>query len=88
MALYGLQNPAELISIGSAGIDPERASLYHLCEQKEIGITVMKGYFGGRLFQEKTSPFGVAFTPKQCIHYALTRPGYRPSLWDTIPGNR
>ncbi len=58
-----------------AGIDPERASLYQLCEQKEIGITVMKGYFGGRLFQEKTSPFGAAFTPKQCIHYALTRPG-------------
>ena len=34
----------------------------------------MKGYAGGRLFDEKTSPFGVALTPVQCIHYALTRP--------------
>ena len=58
-----------------SGIDPERARLYQLCEEKNIGMTVMKGYFGGRLFDEKTSPFGTAFTPVQCIHYALTRPG-------------
>ena len=58
-----------------SGIDKERAALYRLCEEKEVGITVMKGYFGGRLFDEKTSPFGAAFTPLQCIHYALTRPG-------------
>ena len=59
----------------TSGIDPERAALYRLCEEKNVGITVMKGYFGGRLFDPKTSPFGVAFTPAQCIHYALTRPG-------------
>ena len=58
-----------------SGIDPERAALYHLCEEKNVGMTVMKGFFGGRLFDAKTSPFGVAFTPLQCIHYALTRPG-------------
>ena len=58
-----------------SGIDPERAELYRLCEEMEVGITVMKGFFGGALFDEKRSPFGVAFTPKQCIHYALTRPG-------------
>ncbi len=58
-----------------AGIDPERAQLYRLCEEKEIGITVMKGFFGGRLFDAKTSPFRTAFTPLQCIHYSLTRPG-------------
>ena len=58
-----------------AGIDPERAAIYQLCEQKEIGMTVMKGFFGGRLLDQKTSPFGVAFSAKQCIHYALTRPG-------------
>lgn len=58
-----------------SGIDPERASFYQLCEEKEIGLTVMKGFFGGRLFDAKTSPFGTAFTPAQCIHYALTRPG-------------
>ena len=60
---------------GLSGIDPERARLYQMCEEKNVGITVMKGFFGGRLFDEKTSPFGAAFTPAQCIHYALTRPG-------------
>ena len=58
-----------------SGIDPERAAFYRLCEEKNVGLTVMKGFFGGRLFDAKTSPFGVAFTPLQCIHYALTRPG-------------
>ena len=57
-----------------SGIDPERAALYRLCEERDVGITVMKGFFGGRLFDEATSPFGVAFTPAQLIHYALTRP--------------
>lgn len=56
------------------GIAPERADLYRICEQRGVGITVMKGYAGGRLFDAKTSPFGVALTPVQCIHYALTRP--------------
>lgn len=56
------------------GINRERASLYELCEQKDVGITVMKGYAGGRLFDATRSPFKVALTPAQCIHYALTRP--------------
>ena len=56
------------------GIDPDRAELYKLCEQNDVGITVMKGFAGGRLFDEKRSPFGVRLTPIQCIHYALTRP--------------
>lgn len=56
------------------GLDPERAALYRLCEEKDVGITIMKGFFGGRLFDAKTSPFGAAFTPVQLIHYALTRP--------------
>ena len=34
----------------------------------------MKGFAGGRLFDAKRSPFGVALTPAQCIHYALTHP--------------
>ena len=58
-----------------AGIDPERALFYRLCEEKGVGLTVMKGFFGGRLFHKEQSPFGVAFTPVQLIHYALTRPG-------------
>lgn len=56
------------------GIAPEREELYRICEQQGVGITVMKGYAGGRLFTPKTSPFGVALTPVQCLHYALTRP--------------
>lgn len=58
-----------------SGIDPERARLYQMCEEKGVGITVMKGYFGGALLDKERSPFGVAFTPAQLIHYALTRPG-------------
>ena len=56
------------------GIAPERAELYRICEQRGVGITVMKGYAGGRLFSAQASPFGVALTPIQCLHYALTRP--------------
>ena len=58
-----------------SGIDPERAELYQLCEQSNVGISVMKGFAGGRLFDAKRSPFAVPLTPLQCIHYALTRPG-------------
>ena len=56
------------------GINPSRAQLYQLCEEKKIGITVMKGYAGGRLLTAEASPFGVALTPVQCLHYCLTRP--------------
>ena len=58
-----------------SGIDPDRAEFYRLCEEKNVGITVMKGFFGGALFDPARSPFGTTFTPVQCIHYALTRPG-------------
>ncbi|NBI31534.1 aldo/keto reductase [Enterorhabdus sp. P55] len=56
------------------GIEPVRARLYATCEQRGVAITVMKGYAGGRLLSAETSPFGVALTPAQCLHYALTRP--------------
>ena len=56
------------------GMRPERAELYALAEETGTGITVMKGYMGGRLFDAAQSPFGVALTPVQCLHYALTRP--------------
>ena len=56
------------------GIAPEREELYQICERENVGITVMKGYAGGRLFSAENSPFGVALTPVQCLHYALTRP--------------
>lgn len=68
------------------GIDPERAELYRLCEQNDVGLTVMKGYAGGRLFDAKRSPFGVALTPVQCIHYCLTRPAVASIMvgYDTV----
>ena len=65
---------AEQYDESLGGIDAGRAELYKLCEQQDIGITVMKGYAGGRLFDAARSPFGVALTPVQCLHYALTRP--------------
>ncbi len=42
--------------------------------QIAVGITVMKPYAGGRLLSAEASPFGVALSPAQCIHYCLTRP--------------
>ena len=58
-----------------AGIDPERAEFYRMCDENNVGLTVMKGFLGGALLDKDRSPFGVAFTPVQLIHYALTRPG-------------
>ena len=77
---------ADTYSENIGGINPERAELYRICEQHGVGITVMKGYAGGRLFDAKTSPFGVALTPVQCIHYALTRPAVASILcgYDSI----
>ena len=66
---------ADVYDEGLRNIAPEREELYRICEQSGVGITVMKGYAGGRLFSPETSPFGVALTPVQCLHYALTRPG-------------
>ena len=57
-----------------AGMEPARAELYATLEREDVGLTVMKGYAGGRLFSAEASPFGAAMTPVQCIHYALTRP--------------
>lgn len=56
-------------------IDPDRQALYEYCALKQIALTVMKAFGGGDLLDEKRSPFGVALTPAQCIHYCLTRPG-------------
>ncbi len=55
-------------------IDPDRESLYELCAQRGVGITVMKAFGGGGLLDASMSPAGVALTTNQCIHYALTRP--------------
>ena len=55
-------------------IDPDRSELYNLCEEKGVGITVMKSLGAGRLLRAESSPFRVPMTVPQCIHYALSRP--------------
>ncbi|MCI8477597.1 MAG: (4Fe-4S)-binding protein [Oscillospiraceae bacterium] len=62
----------------------ERMKLYQRCEAEGIGITVMKPFSGGQLLDEKTSPFGKALTPYQCIQYALDKPG----VLTVLPGIR
>jgi hypothetical protein len=57
------------------GINPVRRELYETCETMGVGVTVMKGLAMGALLRAESSPFGVALTTIQCIHYALTRPG-------------
>lgn len=56
------------------GFDPKRAALYTLCEQKNIGITVMKTLGAGKLISADHTPFDQPLTVAQCMHYALTRP--------------
>jgi len=56
------------------GIDPKRTELYQLCEQKQIGITVMKTLGAGKLISPVHTPFAKPLTVQQCMHYALTRP--------------
>ena len=58
-----------------ASINPQRAEIYETCEKNGTALTVMKGFAGGNLLSEETSPFGVALTPVQCIHYALEQKG-------------
>ena len=55
-------------------IDERRANFYKLCEEKGIGIIVMKALAAGGLVTDIGSPFGKAMTVPQCIHYALNRP--------------
>ena len=56
-------------------MDPERQAFYEACEREGVGITVMKAFGGGDLLNASISPAGKALTEKQCIHYALGRPG-------------
>ena len=56
------------------GLDPVRAELYRLCEQRGVGITVMKALGAGKLISREHTPFAQPMTVAQCIHYALTRP--------------
>ena len=55
-------------------VDPRRAELYRLCQNRGVGLTVMKSLAAGKLLSAEHSPFSQAMTPAQCIHYALNRP--------------
>jgi predicted aldo/keto reductase-like oxidoreductase len=61
-------------------LDPDRAALYRLCEQKGIAITVMKTLGAGKLISAQHTPFGHPLSVTQCIHYALTRPAVVSAL--------
>lgn len=56
------------------GMEPKRAKLYSLCQEKGVGITVMKTLGSGRLLDADLTPLGVPLTVTQCIHYALSKP--------------
>jgi predicted aldo/keto reductase-like oxidoreductase len=55
-------------------LDPDRAALYRLCEQRGVSITVMKTLGAGKLLTPEFTPFARPLSVTQCIHYALTRP--------------
>ena len=65
---------ADVLGDRLTNIDPIRVELYRTCKENNVGLTVMKGFAGGRLFDANRSPFGVALTPIHCIHYALSKP--------------
>ena len=68
--------PGELMT----GMNPVRAELYRLCEQRGVGITVMKSLGAGKLISPEHTPFCKPLTVAQCIHYALTRPAVVSAL--------
>jgi len=61
-------------------LDPDRAALYRLCEQRGTAITVMKTLGAGKLISAEHTPFGKPLSVTQCIHYALTRPAVVSAL--------
>jgi predicted aldo/keto reductase-like oxidoreductase len=61
-------------------MDPVRAQLYQLCEQKGVAISVMKTLGAGKLLSTEHSPFKQAMSVGQCVHYALTRPAVVSTL--------
>ena len=58
-------------------VDSARQQLYQTCENLGVAITVMKPLGAGSLLTAESSPFGVAMSVPQCIHYALGRIGVK-----------
>ena len=65
---------------GFRGLDPERASLYTLCEQQGVGISVMKTLGASKLVSAQHTPFSRPMTVHQCLEYALSRPAVCSAL--------
>ncbi|MDR2759541.1 MAG: aldo/keto reductase [Spirochaetaceae bacterium] len=78
--IYELLDEVKLKQNFKLQIEPTRAALYRLCEQREVGITVMKTLCAGKLLSKDLTPFSRPMTIAQCIHYALTRPGVVSTL--------
>jgi len=64
------------------GLDPQRAELYKLCDQRGIGITVMKALGAGKLLSAEHTPYTRPLSVSQCIHYGLSR----PAVASVMPG--
>lgn len=66
------------------GIDPSRTAFYKLCDQQQVGITVMKALGSGKLLSKEHTPYSKPMTVNQCIHYALSR----PAVASVLPGSK
>jgi len=64
------------------GLDEDRANLYKICTQKDVGITVMKAFGAGKLLSAEHTPYQRPMTIHQCMHYALSR----PAVASVLPG--
>jgi hypothetical protein len=64
------------------GLDPKRAELYKVCTKRQIGITAMKAFGGGKLLSAEHTPYSAPLAVTQCIHYALSR----PAVASVLPG--
>ena len=62
------------------GVDPKRARLYKLCEQRQVGVTVMKALGSGKLLKKEFTPFQAPLSVAQCVSYALSRPAVCSAL--------
>ncbi|MDR1903252.1 MAG: aldo/keto reductase [Treponema sp.] len=78
--IYELLDDAKLKQNFDFHIERSRASLYRLCAEREVGITVMKTLCAGKLLSADLTPFSGPMTVGQCIHYALTRPAVVSAL--------
>ncbi len=76
---YFMAEP-DVIAESEFNLNPARTELYGYCNEHDIGITVMKPFGAGRLLKAETSPFKVAMTVPQCIHYVLSRPAVASAI--------